>query len=216
MEVHGGSRRLTSSAQSVALRRIPSVITGIRLSLVPLLVYLVLTGMLAYGALLFILMLGTDLADGYLARSLGQSSALGSYFDVTTDFILVLSMFLVFDSEGFVPFWVVEMITSFFVLFIVTSVVFGRIYDPIGKYYGSLLYGAIGLRFLASGEFVSELATVVITGYTAVSLSTRIYHLWLSTRTFHTRPMSMEEATAHPRIHRALPGHSKISKKEPG
>jgi phosphatidylglycerophosphate synthase len=184
------------------------------LSLIPLLVYLVLTGMLAYGALLFILILGTDLADGYLARSLGQSSAFGSYFDVTTDFILVLSMFLVFDSEGFVPFWVVGMIASFFVLFIVTSVVFGKIYDPIGKYYGSLLYGAIGLRFLASGEFVSELATVVITGYTAVSLSTRIYHLWLGTSTLHTRPISMREAAAHPRIHRAPPSHSGISEKE--
>ena len=190
------------------------MVTGIRLSLVPLLVYLVLTGMLAHGALLFILILGTDLADGYLARSLGQSSAFGSYFDVTTDFVLVLSMFLVFDSEGFVPFWVVEMIASFFVFFIVTSVVFGKIYDPVGKYYGSLLYGVIGLRFLASGNLVSELATLVITGYTAVSLSARIYHLWRSTRTLHPYPMSTREPTARPRIQRAPPRHSRISEKE--
>lgn len=138
--------------------------------------------MLFYGALLFLLLLCTDLLDGYLARKLALASKFGTYFDVTTDFILVFSMFLVFNSKGFVPCWILILVTLFFAQFIVTSVYWDKIYDPFGKYYGSLLYGAIGLRFVLSGQFFYDIATVGIVGFTAASTFARVLYLCSSVK----------------------------------
>jgi len=162
---------------------IPSVITGMRLASVPILVLLVANAMLAYGAVVFICLLATDLLDGSLARRLGASTAFGAYFDAATDFILVSSMFLVFDSKGFVPYWLLVIIALFFAQFIITSVHWGRIHDPVGKHYGSLLYGAIGLRFILSGPFFSDIVTLVVTAFTGVALSARILYLRRGART---------------------------------
>jgi cardiolipin synthase (CMP-forming) len=158
-------------------RSIPSMVTAARLGAIPLLVLLVARGMLFYGALLFLLLLCTDLMDGYLARRLGTSSRFGAYFDATTDFILVFSMLAVFDSEGFVADWVLVVVTVFFAQFVISGLRWGRIHDPLGKYYGSLLFGAIGLRFVVSGEFFYDMATFVITGYALVSVCARALHL---------------------------------------
>jgi phosphatidylglycerophosphate synthase len=123
--------------------------------------------------------------DGYLARKLGLSSKFGTFFDATTDFTLIFSMFLVFNSKGFVPYWVLILIAFFFVQFIVTSLRWDNIYDPVGKYYGSLLYGAIGLRFIISGQFFYDIATVAITGFTAASMLARVFYFRSSARTRH-------------------------------
>lgn len=129
--------------------------------------------MLFYGAVLFLTMLWTDLLDGYLARKLALSTKFGTYFDVTTDFIFVFCMFLTFNSKGFVPGWVLVLITLVFAQFIITSIYSDKIYDPVGKYYGSLLYGAIGLRFILSGQFFYDIATVGITGFAAATILSR-------------------------------------------
>ena len=129
--------------------------------------------MLFYGAVLFLSLLCTDLMDGYLARKFDLSTKFGTYFDVTTDFIFVFCMFLIFNSKGFVPEWVLALITFVFAQFVITSVYSDKIYDPVGKYYGSLLYGAIGLRFILSGQFFYDIATVGITGFAAASILSR-------------------------------------------
>jgi len=133
--------------------------------------------MLLHGAVLFLLLLCSDFLDGYIARRLGLTSKFGTYFDVTTDFILIVSMFWVFSSKGFVPYWVLILITFFFAQFIATSLYWGKIYDPIGKHYGTLLYGAIALRFIVSGQLFYDAATVVITGFTVASMLARVWYL---------------------------------------
>ncbi len=104
------------------------------------------------GAVLFLSLLCTDWLDGYLARRFGLSTKFGIYFDVTTDFIFVFCMFLTFNLKGFVPEWVLVLIIFVFAQFVITSIYSDKIYDPVGKYYGSLLYGAIGLRFICRGN----------------------------------------------------------------
>ena len=156
------------------MRSLPSMVTAARLGAIPLLVFLVASGMSFYGALLFLLLLGTDLLDGYLARRLAASSRSGAYFDAATDFVLVFSMLVLFDSKGFLPDWVLAVVVAFFAQFVFTSLLWGRVYDPLGKYYGSLLFGAIGLRFFLSGEFFYDITTFVITGYAVVSMLGRV------------------------------------------
>ncbi len=152
---------------------IPSAVTTVRFCFVPLLVFLVSNGMLFYGAGLFLFILFTDFLDGYLARKLGVFSDFGTYFDVTADSILVFSMFLVFGSVGFYADWVLIVIVAVFAQFVLTIHFSSKIYDPVGKYYGNLLYGAIGLRFIFSGHLLYYVVTVGIVAFSAASILSR-------------------------------------------
>jgi phosphatidylglycerophosphate synthase len=129
--------------------------------------------MLVYGAALFLFLLFTDFLDGYLARKLGVSSKFGTYFDVTADFILVFSLFLAFGSKGFYAEWVLILVAAVFVGFVLTGFASSRVYDPVGKYYGSLLYGAIGLRFIFSGQLFYSVVTIGVVAFSAASILSR-------------------------------------------
>jgi phosphatidylglycerophosphate synthase len=97
-------------------------------------------------------------------------SDFGTYFDVTADFIFVFSMFLVFGSAGFYADWVLIVIAAVFAQFVLTSRFSNKIHDPVGKYYGSLLYAAIGLRFIFSGELFYYVVTASIVAFSVASI----------------------------------------------
>jgi phosphatidylglycerophosphate synthase len=153
--------------------RVPSAVTALRLGLVPLLVFLISTGMLFYGATLFLFLLFTDFLDGYLARKLGVSSKFGTYFDVTADFTLIFSMLIAFGSKGFYAGWILILVVAVFAVFVLTGLFSSWVYDPVGKYYGSLLYGAIGLRFIFSGSLFYNVVTISIVVFSAASILSR-------------------------------------------
>ena len=122
---------------------------------------------------MFLFLLFTDFLDGYLARKLGVSSKFGTYFDVIADFTLVFSLFIAFGSEGFYADWIQILVAAVFTGFMLTSRSSSRVYDPVGKYYGSLLYGAIGLRLLFSGPFFCSVVTVGVATFSVVSILSR-------------------------------------------
>jgi len=133
--------------------------------------------MLFYGAALFLFLLFTDFLDGYLARKYKISSKFGTYFDATTDFILVFSLLLAFGPEDFYAEWIPILVATVFAFFILTSYSFKITYDPMGKYYGSILYGATGLRFIFSGEFFYYFITIGILLFSAASVLSRIFSI---------------------------------------
>jgi phosphatidylglycerophosphate synthase len=178
------ARSLLRKGETSKIRSsLPSAVTAVRLGFIPLLVFLVSSGMWFFGALLFLLLLCTDFLDGYLARRFGLSSQFGTYFDVTTDFVLIFCSFLAFNSRGFVPDWVLALIMLVFAEFVITSFYSDKIYDPVGKYYSSLLYGAIGLRFILSGQSFYDIASVGIAGFAATSILSRALFLVKAMRT---------------------------------
>jgi phosphatidylglycerophosphate synthase len=154
-------------------RLVPSTITALRLGLVPLLAFLVSNEMMIYGATLFLFLIFTDVLDGYLARRLSVSSKFGTYFDVTVDFVLVFSLLLVFGSEGFYASWILILVAAVFAGFVLTGRSSSKVYDPVGKYYGSLLFGAIGLRFICSGQLFCGVVTAGVVAFSAVSILSR-------------------------------------------
>jgi len=114
-------------------------------------------------------------SDGYLAKKLEVTSRLGSYFDVTVDFLFVSGMFLAFILEGFYPLWLLFLVVFVFVQFMLTSFYSKRaVYDPIGKYYGSLMYGGIGLTLLFPEQLVYSIVTIGIVVSTIASLFSRL------------------------------------------
>jgi phosphatidylglycerophosphate synthase len=125
---------------------------------------------------LFLLAISSDLADGYLARKLGVSSKFGASFDVSIDFLFISGVFLYFTIKGIYPAWILMVIAAMFVQFLVTSNMTKFVFDPVGKYYGSLLYGAIGLTMLFSGQFARDIITVAFVGVSVASLSSRLIY----------------------------------------
>ena len=91
---------------------------------------------------------------------MNSGTKFGAYFDATVDFIFIIGMFRIFVTAELYPYWVLPLILFAFLQFMITSSLKKEIYDPIGKYYGSLLYGAIGLTLLFSGQLFYNVITV--------------------------------------------------------
>lgn len=157
-------------------RSIPYALTSFRLIALPFLIYSLFNEMTLIVYSLFLLSISTDLLDGFVARRLGVTSKAGAFFDVVTDFAFIYVMFTAFILKGLYPVWVFLLLIFAFEQFILTSLASKKIYDPVGKYYGSLLFGAIGLTLLFSGKIVYDVITVCLVSVTAVSLSSRLIY----------------------------------------
>lgn len=83
----------------------PNLLTLLRLLLTPGLAWLVATGRLEPAAWLFAVVAVTDALDGWLARRLGQVSALGEKLDPLADKALVNACGLAAASLGLLPWW---------------------------------------------------------------------------------------------------------------
>ena len=154
--------------------RVPWAITLLRVFALPLLVYSFNQEIKAAMYALFLFVVSTDVLDGYLAKKLDTTSRLGSYFDVSADFLFVSGMFLVFILEGLYPLWILLLMVFVFAQFMITSVYSKRtVYDPVGKYYGSLMYGGVGLTLFSQEQLMLDIVTVGVVVSTAAVLLSR-------------------------------------------
>jgi phosphatidylglycerophosphate synthase len=156
---------------------LPSAVSSLRLVALPLLILTIREGRVLFADILFLLAMVSDKADGYLARKLGVSSRLGAAFDALADFLFVGGMFLYFCLVNIYPIWVFILIVFMFAQFMLTSRPFKIVFDPVGKYYGSLLYGAIGLTLLFSEPFARNIIMISFVGVTIFTLITRLTFL---------------------------------------
>lgn len=127
---------------------IPSGISSLRIAALPLFLYFFGTGALALCSIIITLSVGTDLLDGYVARKLKVASKLGAYYDAGTDFILITGIFTVFTLSNYYSVWMLILIAASFSQFVLSSLYTEKIYDPLGKYFGSALYLGIALTLV--------------------------------------------------------------------
>jgi phosphatidylglycerophosphate synthase len=153
---------------------LPSAITSLRVAALPFVLFSLNNGNTVLFLALFLFSVLTDLADGYIARKLMTTSNAGAYYDTTADFGLIAGIFVVFTLQGVYPWWILAIIVVSFALFIITSLSRTHIYDPIGRYWGSLLYATIAATAVIETEAFSLLAQLVIVGFFAASLASRI------------------------------------------
>ncbi len=156
---------------------LPSIISSLRVFTLPFLVLSINGGYIFLSYALFVFIAASDFADGYLARRLGVSSKFGANFDAVVDFLFIGGMFLFFAVEGIYPSWVFLLIVFMFAQFKVTSLLSKVVYDPLGKYYGSMLYGAIGLTLFFQGALAQAVIVTSLVGVTTASLTSRILYL---------------------------------------
>jgi phosphatidylglycerophosphate synthase len=155
---------------------VPSIISILRIVALPPLLYLFDNGYTTLGLVLFLFLGFTDLLDGYLARKLKVNSEIGAFFDSAVDFILILSIFIFFTEAGFYPIWISGLIIFAFCQFVFSSLYSKRLYDPVGKYYGSFLYIAIALTCAFPTQLVCNMVVIAFITFAAISFSSRVAH----------------------------------------
>lgn len=158
---------------------IPSGITSIRIILTPLFLYTLLNDLNLFTIPLFLFLCLTDFIDGYFARKLNISSSFGAYFDTTADFILILTAFTAFVIKGIYPYWILFLIIFMFLQFILTSKIKILVYDPVGKYFGSILFGGALITLLFDNISLYGYILTLIVLTSTVSLVSRYISLSL-------------------------------------
>ena len=84
---------------------VPNAISFARLALVPVFVWLRLTGEPGLAFLVFVIAAASDLLDGFLARVLNQRSKVGGIIDPAADKLLVFSALVTLVVDGLLPLW---------------------------------------------------------------------------------------------------------------
>lgn len=86
---------------------IPNLISIIRLFLVPVIVWLMLTGQQLEAFIVFLIAGLSDLLDGALARLMQSYSELGKYLDPIADKVLLMTVLITLGLQGKLPSWLV-------------------------------------------------------------------------------------------------------------
>jgi len=91
---------------------IPNSISLLRICLVPLAVWLIISGKFQAAFIVFVIAGLSDAADGYIAKRFGMKTVLGSYLDPLADKLLLVSIYITLGTLGEIPSWLVILIVS--------------------------------------------------------------------------------------------------------
>lgn len=91
---------------------IANLITLLRIVLVPVIVWAILSDQLLMGFLVFLLAGLSDAVDGTVARYFNQQSELGTILDPIADKLMLVSVFIALAYLGEIPLWLVILIVS--------------------------------------------------------------------------------------------------------
>jgi CDP-diacylglycerol--glycerol-3-phosphate 3-phosphatidyltransferase len=95
------------------LLTVPNVLSGLRLALIPVFVYLLLVTHADGWALAILIFSGaSDWADGKIARLLNQSSKLGEYLDPAVDRLYMVTVPIALGLRGIVPWWIIAILLA--------------------------------------------------------------------------------------------------------
>lgn len=91
---------------------IANFITLIRLILVPMIVWAMISGAMLSAFLLFLVAGISDAVDGFIARQFNQQSELGTILDPLADKLMLVSVFIVLGYLGYLPVWLTILVVS--------------------------------------------------------------------------------------------------------
>jgi cardiolipin synthase (CMP-forming) len=97
---------------------VPNLITILRILLVPLTVWLMISHSFAWALAAFIVAGVSDGVDGYIARKFDLRSELGANLDPLADKALLMSIFVVLGALQVIPVWLVILVVTRDVLII--------------------------------------------------------------------------------------------------
>ncbi|MDQ1287864.1 MAG: hypothetical protein QG622_1429 [Actinomycetota bacterium] len=125
---------------------IPNVLSLVRLLLVPVFGWLILSEQDGWALLVLAVSGASDYLDGKLARSWGQVSRVGQLLDPTADRLYIVSTLIGLAIRGLIPWWLVALLVVRDAILTVTVPVLAR--------YG---YGPLPVHFLGKAATFSLL-----------------------------------------------------------
>ena len=154
---------------------LPNVLSVLRLMMAPMVFLSIQRGRFNSAILLVVLAVITDLMDGLIARRQACTSRLGSYLDVMADFsfLFLATLALVF-RQVYSP-WLLAIMLVMFLQFVLRPKAGQLLYDPVGKYYGALLYGVILLTLIAPDLALAQALYLTVLVVTASSFCSRVF-----------------------------------------
>jgi cardiolipin synthase len=102
------------------LLTVPNMLSLLRLALVPVFLWLVLTEQNGFALLTLVIASATDYLDGYFARKLGQVTRMGQLLDPAADRLYILATLIGLAVTGTIPVWLPFVIIGRDVLLLVT------------------------------------------------------------------------------------------------
>lgn len=91
---------------------LPNIITVLRLFLVPVVIWLIVTDQLFTAFVVFVVAGITDALDGFLARRFSWQTELGAYLDAIADKALLMSVYAALGFFHHLPAWLVILVIS--------------------------------------------------------------------------------------------------------
>ena len=89
---------------------VPNVLTMARIAALPFVIWRFMAGD-RYGALaIYVLVVLTDVVDGFIARKYNKITNFGKLMDPLADKLLLLTMLILFCIEGTLPVWIVALV----------------------------------------------------------------------------------------------------------
>ena len=162
---------MSTPAPATRVWTLPTLISFARLAvLLPLVVWLLVTGRLWWGLVALVALGASDWVDGYLARRLGQVTLLGQRLDPVADRVAIVVVIAALVAEGLVPWPAVAIILAVDLTLLVLAGLWFRgspdlPVSRIGKWRTACLLGALPLLITsaaASLEWLHVVALVVL------------------------------------------------------
>lgn len=148
---------ILASVQDPRRGSLGHALTGVRLATSPFIFLWVVEGRMELAAAALAAAMLTDVADGPLVRRFGRPSRVGALFDVSADFLVIVSAFAAMAIAGVLPSWPLLPIVASFAVFIGTLGLCPTMYDPVGRYIGGILMTG-ALAVLLAQETILQLA----------------------------------------------------------
>jgi|WetSurMetagenome_2_1015567.scaffolds.fasta_scaffold183585_2 cardiolipin synthase (CMP-forming) len=91
---------------------LPNLLSLFRLVLTLFFILLAAKGQFRLALLLFVLQAVSDMLDGFLARTMGAKTNLGSYLDPLADKVMLASSYIVLCLKSILPIWLVILVLA--------------------------------------------------------------------------------------------------------
>ena len=180
---------------------VPNILTLLRMVLVPVVVWLIMTGNVALAFWLFLLAGATDAVDGFIAKRFNQATLLGAYLDPVADKLLLVGVFVTLGVVDALPSWLVVLVVSRDVMIVVAFVVAYLVARPIKVRPLAVSKANTAAQIVLAGGALADLGGIVavppdlrIAAIVAVALLTAVS--WALYFAVWTRHLAGTPATA--------------------
>ncbi len=183
---------------------IPNSLTLMRIVLVPLVVWLMITHEMLAAFLLFLFAGLSDAADGFLAKRYKWDTELGAYLDPIADKALLVSIYVTLGLAGQLPAWLVIAVVSRDILIVGAVVLSWMLSRPLSMHplliskantLSQIVLAGLVLAELGLGLGLKELVQLLIwvTGTLTIVSAAAYFVAWL-------RHMASYEPEPEPRL----------------